>query len=171
MKTVLPICLAALTACATVSPARSTSDAEVANAASSALAIFVESWNSAAAGDAQAPARYGDLYWPDADLVDPSGMIWNGQPAIRQMHVDLWQSAFKGSNVKGTVRKTRRLSPTLMIADFNLELALFKAAPSGSTVSNGVLKAHLKNVMEKRGGAWKVISSQNTFYSDAAPAK
>lgn len=171
MKKAFAVCLAALTACATVNPAPSTRDAEVVSAASNALAAFVESWNRAAAGDLQAPAHYGDLYWPDAELVDPSGRIWNGQPAIQQMHVDLWQTAFKGSTVKGTVRRTRRLSPTLMIADFDLELALSKAAPSGSAVSNEVVKAHLKHVMEKRGGAWKVVAAQNTFYSDVAPSK
>lgn len=156
---------------ANVIPAAPLTDAEMVSAASDALVRFVDSWNRAAAGDVQAPARYGDLYWPDAELVDPSGMIWNGQPAIQQMHVDLWRTAFKGSNVRGKVRKTRRLSPTLMIADFDLDLALFKAAPSGSTQTGGAVKAHLKHVMEKRGGAWKVVAAQNTFYSDVAPAK
>jgi len=170
MKKPFALCLAALTACATVNPAPST-DAEVANAASDALARFVDSWNRAAAGDVQAPANYGDLYWPDAELVDPTGNIWNGQPAIQQMHVDLWHTAFKGSNVKGSVRRTRRLSPSLMIADFDLDLALFKETPSGSTQSNGVVKAHLKHVMEKRGAAWKVVAAQNTFYSNLPPSR
>ena len=170
MKKPFAVCLAVLTACATVSRGPST-DAEIANAASDALTRFVDSWNRAAAGDAQAPANYGDLYWPDAELVDPAGNIWNGQPAIQQMHVDLWHTAFKGSSVKGLVRRTRRLSPSLMIADFDLDLALFKEAPSGSTQSNGVVKAHLKHVMEKRGAVWKVVAAQNTFYSNPPPAR
>jgi hypothetical protein len=58
-----------------------------------------------------------------------------------------------------------------MIADFDLDLALFKQAPSGSKQANGVVKAHLKHVMEKRGGVWKVVAAQNTFYSNATPAK
>src|SRR2546423_15004538 len=139
MKKAFILCLAAVTACASVIPAPLT-DAEVTNAASDALARFVDSWNRAAAGDVQAPARYGDLYWPDAELVDPSGMIWHGQPAIQQMHVDLWHTAFKGSNVTGKVRRTRRLSPTLMIADFNLDLALLNAAPSRGGQANGIVK-------------------------------
>jgi hypothetical protein len=49
-----------------------------------------------------------------------------------------------------------------------VELALFKQAPSGSKEPNGVVKAHLKHVMEKRGGTWKVVSAQNTFYTDSA---
>jgi len=171
MKTVLAACFVAVTGCATATQAPATPDAEVVNAASDALGGFVESWNLSAAGDVQAPARYGDLYWPDAELVDPSGMIWNGQPAIQQMHVDLWNTAFKGSNVRGTVRKTRRLGPTLMIADFDLELALPRGAPPGIPQTNGVVKAHLKHVMEKRGSAWKVVAAQNTFYSDVAPAR
>ena len=163
MRKTLTACLAALTACAPVNRAPLQPDAEIVNAASDALTRFTESWNLAAAGDPQAPTRYGDLYWPDAELVDPSGMIWNGQTAIQQMHVDLWHTAFKGSNVKGSVRKTRRLGPTLVIADFDLDLALFKEAPSGGTPASGVVKAHLKHVMEKRGGAWKVVAAQNTF--------
>src|SRR2546423_11064652 len=139
MKKLFALWLAALTACATMTPAPST-DAEVANAASDALARFVDAWNRAASGDVQAPVNYGDLYWPDAELVDPSGSIWNGRPAIQQMHVDLWHTAFKGSNVKGSVRRTRRLSPTLMIADFNLDLALLNAAPSRGGQANGIVK-------------------------------
>ena len=98
MKNALAVCLATLSACAPVNPAPLTPDAEIVNAASDALTRFTESWNLAAAGDAQAPTRYGALYWPDAELVDPSGRIWDGQSSIQQMHVDLWHTAFKGSN-------------------------------------------------------------------------
>ena len=171
MKRLLAISLAALAACATVNRPPSTPDDEVTKAASDAVAAFIRSWNLAAAGDTRAPTDYGDLYWADAELVDPSGRIWQGRPAVQQMHVDLWHTAFRGSEVKGTVRKVRRLSPTLMIADFDLDLALFKEAPSGGKEANGVVKAHLKHVMEKRDGMWKVIAAQNTFYSDVSPAR
>ena len=72
-------------------------DAETGATAEEAVKIFVDSWNRAAAGDAQGPSAYGTLYWPDPELVDPSGSIWQGQPAIVQMHVDLWNTAFKES--------------------------------------------------------------------------
>jgi hypothetical protein len=83
------------------------------------------------------------------------------------MHVDLWQTAFKGSELRGSVRKTRRLSPTLMIADYDLELRLFQEAPAGITVKGDAVTTHLKHVMEKRGNEWKGISPQNTVYSNA----
>jgi hypothetical protein len=87
------------------------------------------------------------------------------------MHVDLWHTAFKGSVLNGSIRKTRQLSPTLMIADFDLELTLFREAPMGSIPEGGAVWAHLKHVMEKRGKDWKVLAAQNTFYSHPPNAK
>jgi uncharacterized protein (TIGR02246 family) len=153
------------------SPAEAQADAESQQVATDALKVFVDSWNRAAGGDAEGAHSYGTIYWPDAELVDPSGNVWNGQPAIIQMHVDLWGTAFKGSVVQGIVRRTRRLSPTLMIADFNLDLKVAGPLPPSIPSANGIVKAHLKNVMEKRGDEWKTVASQNTFYSESLPAR
>ncbi len=171
MKATIALCIALLTACAPSSTSGVSPDSESQEIATRALKVFVESWNRAAAGDPRGYESYGTLYWPDAELVDPSGNIWGGGPAIVRMHVDLWKTAFKGSVVSGTVRSTRRLSPTLMIADFNLDLKVAGDLPPAIPASNGVVKAHLKNVMERRGGEWKAIASQNTFYSEAQPAR
>lgn len=145
-------------------------DAELRRAASNALSGFVASWNRAAKGDSLGYAQYRALYWPDADLVDPSGSVWNDQNGIVQMHVDLWNTAFKGSVIEGRLRKARRLSPTVLVADFDLTLTLVGPAPPGSPGAGGPVKAHLKMVMTKRGNKWKVISSQNTFFSGPPPA-
>ena len=171
MKSIVAVALALLAACATASTSRPSSDADSQEIASSALKVFVDSWNKAAADNAEGPQSYGTLYWPDAELVDPSGNIWNGGPAIVQMHVDLWKTAFKGSVVGGRVRNTRRLSPTLMIVDFDLDLKVVGNLPPTIPTSNGVVKAHLKHVMEKRGVDWKAIAAQNTFYSEAQAAR
>jgi len=171
MKSFVAVGLALLTGCASASTSGRASDANSQDIAGSALNVFVDSWNKAAAGNPEGPQSYGSLYWPDAELVDPSGNIWNGGPAVVQMHVDLWNTAFKGSVVSGTVRKTRRLSPTLMIVDFDLDLKVAGSLPPMIPSSNGIVKAHLKHVMEKRGADWKVIAAQNTFYSDAQAAR
>lgn len=60
------------------------SDDEERVAADSMARRFVDSWNPA---DGTA---YGEGYWPDAELVDPTGTIWKGRAAIAQTHVDLW---------------------------------------------------------------------------------
>jgi uncharacterized protein (TIGR02246 family) len=144
-------------------------DPEVDKVASTALSAFIASWNRAAVGDSLGYSQYRALYWPDADLVDPSGNVWNDQNGIVQMHVDLWNAPFKGSVVDGKVRKARRLSPTVLVADFDLTLKLAGPPPPSGPGASGPVKAHLKMVMSKRGTEWRTISSQNTFFTDAPP--
>ena len=57
---------------------------EAAASAHAMVQRFVDSWNRADG------AAYGENYWPDAELVDPSGLISRGQAAIVQEHADLW---------------------------------------------------------------------------------
>ena len=64
-------------------------DVEAKVAADATVRSFVDSWNRA---DGSA---YGDNYWPDAELVDPSGEIVDGRAAIAQEHVDLWRKSSK----------------------------------------------------------------------------
>lgn len=119
---------------------------------------FVEAWNHADR------ALYGENYWPEAELVDPTGHIVNGRDAIVQEHVDLWAGPFKGSHMAGKVRRVQMLGPKYMIVDFDLELsAIRQLPPGGAADAKGVLRSHLKHVMEKRNGLWKVLSAQNTF--------
>ncbi|MGQ0702283.1 MAG: SgcJ/EcaC family oxidoreductase [Gemmatimonadales bacterium] len=153
-------------ACTTSRTQATLDPAEMQTVATETLRTFVDSWNRAAAGDSVAYPLYGTLYWPDAELVDPSGQVWDGQLAIVNMHVDLWRTAFKASQVTGSVRRVRALGPRVMIADFDFTLTLSGPPPPGAG-PGGPVKAHLKHVMEKRGADWKVVAAQNTFYSDA----
>jgi hypothetical protein len=43
---------------------------------------FVDSWNRADG------AAYGENYWPDSELVDPTGAIKSGRTAIEQEHAE-----------------------------------------------------------------------------------
>lgn len=167
MKKATAAALAFLSALVIRDATAQSQDPEVQRVASNALSAFVASWNRAAAGDSLGYAQYRALYWKDADLVDPSGNVWNDQNGIVQMHVDLWSTAFKGSKIEGKLRKARRLSPTVFVADFDLSLTLVGPPPPGSP--GGPVKAHLKMVMTKRGKEWKVISSQNTLFSGPQP--
>jgi uncharacterized protein (TIGR02246 family) len=131
---------------------------EAAAAAHAMVQRFVDSWNRADG------AAYGENYWPEAELVDPSGRISRGQAAIVQEHVDLWGGIFKGSHIKGTVRRIRMLGPTFMMVDFDTELSGIRQLPPGSPAdAAGVVRNHLKHILERRQGAWKVLAAQNTF--------
>jgi uncharacterized protein (TIGR02246 family) len=131
---------------------------EANNAARAMVARFVDSWNRADG------AAYGENYWPDAELVDPSGVIGRGQAAIVQEHGELWAGIFKGSHLVGQVRRVRMLGPTFMMVDFDTELSGLPQLPPGSPAdAAGVLHNHLKHRMEFRQGTWKVLAAQNTF--------
>ena len=171
MKAAIALGMTFLMACASAPSAGVIPASGSQKIADDALKVFVDSWNRAAGGDIKGSQSYGTLYWQDAELVDPSGNIWRTGPDIVQMHVDLWNTAFKGSTVTGVVRRTRQLSPTLMIADFDLELKVVGPLPPSIPNTNGVVKAHLKHVMERRGAEWKALAAQNTFYSGAPPAR
>lgn len=170
MNRIVPFSLLVLLACSGPKTA-SSGDSETRDAAAAALAGFTDAWNRAAAGDSAAPQAYGSLYWPDAELVDPTGQVWPDQGAIVQMHIDLWSTVFKGSTVQGAVRRARRLSPSLMIADFDLTLTLPRSPPPGMPAVDGVVRARLKHVMEKRGSQWKVLAAQNTFQAGPPPGR
>jgi uncharacterized protein (TIGR02246 family) len=126
-------------------------------AAEAMVKRFADSWNRADGG------AYGENYWPEAELVNPAGAIIDGQKAIVQEHLDLWAGIFKGSHAKGEVRKIQMLGPEYMIVDFDVEVSGFRQPPPGSHPDAKVLNNHLKHVMEKRNGLWKVLSAQNTF--------
>jgi uncharacterized protein (TIGR02246 family) len=129
------------------------------NVAESMLSRFVHSWNNA---DGSA---YGEGYWPDAELVDPTGKIWNGRDAIAQMHIDLWNGPFLQSRVRGFIRNIRRLGSSSMIVDVDLALSGVKEVPPGAAKdSEDVVHAHLKHIMEKRQSVWRIVSAQNTFF-------
>ena len=131
---------------------------EASAAAQAMVDRFVDSWNHADG------AAYGENYWPDAELVDPSGVISSGQAAIVQEHVDLWAGIFKGSHIAGKVRRIRMLGPTSMMVDFDAALSGIRHLPPGSPSDpSGVVRSHLKHVLERRHGVWKVVAAQNTF--------
>ena len=120
------------------------------------LAGFVETWNRA---DGEG---HRDLYWPDAELVDPLGAIVDGRDAITALQVELWGSILEGSVIAGRIRSLRVLGPSHLIADLDIELSGFSDLPAGVPRTNGIVRNRLKHVMEQRNGIWKILSAQNT---------
>ena len=127
-------------------------------AAESMMKRFVDAWNRA---DGES---YGQNYWPDAELVDPTGAIWDGRAAIEQMHVDLWMGPFKGTHINGKLRRIRSVEPNCLIVDLDLTLDGAKGVPPGAVVdAQGSIHTHLKHVLEKRSEVWRIVAAQNTF--------
>jgi uncharacterized protein (TIGR02246 family) len=134
-----------------------THKAEYDRAAEQLAATFAATWNAK-----DGPA-YGMAYWPDAELVDPTGRISDGRDAIIKTHEELW-AATGNTQVSTTVRRVRPVSPTLMVVDITAVVRGFPAPPPGGTAdANGAVHSNLKHLAEKRGNEWKILVSQNTF--------
>ena len=121
---------------------------------------FASAWN------AKDSVAYGLAYWPDAELVDPTGSIWNGRDAIADMHAGLWGGPGRDTQVEASVRRVRPLAPDLAVLDLNVAVDGFSPPPPGASVDDsGIVHTRLKHVIERRAAEWKIIASQNTFVS------
>ena len=138
------------------------SDPAIDQVATAFADTFATTWNN------RDGPGYGEAYWADAELVDPTGSVWTGREAISGMHVDLWNGPARDTRVTASVRRTRALSSTLAVVDLDVEVAGFSPAPPGAMCGlDGTVRTRLKHVIEKRESQWKIIASQNTFV--AAP--
>ena len=138
---------------------------EMRAAAEQLARTFTDTWNG------QNGTAYGEAYWPDAELVDPTGQVWDGREAIAAMHVHLWSGPARSTQVSATVRRIRPIGASAMVVDLDVDVAGFSPAPPGAAVhANGEVKARLKHVVEKRAGDWKIAASQNTFVAAMPPA-
>ena len=126
-------------------------------AASQLAQAFASTWNG------RDGTGYGEAYWPEAELVDPSGQVWNGRNAIIQTHLDLWAGAAKATHMTAQVRRVRALSASLFVVDIDTAATGFSPPPPGAP--DGIVRTRLKHVVEKRMGQWKIFTSQNTFIS------
>jgi uncharacterized protein (TIGR02246 family) len=132
--------------------------AEMRAAAEALARRFADTWNS------QDGIAYGDAYWPDAELVDPTGQVWNGRDAITAMHVNLWSGPARNTQVSARVRRVRPIGAEAVVVDLDVDVAGFSPDPPGAAVhADGNVKARLKHVVERRAGDWKIAASQNTF--------
>ncbi len=138
--------------------------AEMRTVAEQLARTFTDAWNG------QNGAAYGEAYWPDAELVDPTGQVWDGRDAIAAMHVHLWNGPARNTRVAAKIRRVRPIGTEAMVVDLDVDVAGFSPAPPGAAVhADGKVKAHLKHVVEKRTGDWKIAASQNTFVAAMPP--
>ena len=137
---------------------------EMRTAAELLARTFTNSWNG------QDGVAYGEAYWPDAELVDPTGQVWDGRDAIAGMHVHLWNGPARDTQVSAKVRRVRPIGAEAMVVDLDVDVAGFSPPPPGAAVhADGKVKAHLKHIVEKRAGDWKIAASQNTFVAALPP--
>jgi uncharacterized protein (TIGR02246 family) len=94
---------------------------------------------------------------------NPSGALVFGQDAYRALHVVLFNGPFAGSTLGLAVREIQFLTGTVAIVYLDLSITGYAVVPPGVTPpSDGVLRARVTWVVEKRGGEWQILFMQNT---------
>lgn len=108
-----------------------------------------------------------DLYWPDADCVDPQGGLLTGRAEILERQAALWSGIYKGSRMRMTIRRVRGLAPTVLLVETDTELTGYESLPPGVHArADGVLCMRESLVLRNRFGRWRVFFAQCTAVRD-----
>lgn len=114
---------------------------------------FAEAWNR---HDINA---FAELFAEDAEFVNVVGIWWKGRSAIKSAHEFTHQTMFKSSRLSLQEVAVRFPTPDIAIARCRWTLE-GHVSPEGAALParNGILV----NTLQKLGGAWRIIDSQNT---------
>lgn len=119
----------------------------------SAMAGFAEAWNR---HDADALAA---LFADDATFVNVTGLWWNSRDRIRAAHAYGFERIFGSSHMRVGRTRTRMLSPHLAVVTSRLHVT-GQVTPEGEQADDRTTVMTM--VVEQSGGAWNVLSAQNT---------
>jgi uncharacterized protein (TIGR02246 family) len=123
------------------------------------VATLDTAWGAADAG------RWTSMFWPDAEFVNVSGLIFSGSNAIRARHEAIWHAHFRGSHAQGTIRRLVFLSPDVAIADVNFAVRDYAYLPAvgARETEPGVVLSRMRHVLTRRDGRWRIAATQNTL--------
>ena len=116
-----------------------------------------------AAWAAKDAAAYASAFAPDLRFINPTGVLISGRDAFRATHVFLFNGPFAGSTLSLAVRDIQFLTGTIAIVYLDLSITGYAFLPPGVLApSDGVLRARVTWVVEKRRGDWQIVFMQNT---------
>jgi hypothetical protein len=103
----------------------------------------------------------------NADFVAPSGLRLSSADEILQLYTNIFP-AFAGTTRNSEIRSLTFLSGTLAVLDIDTRVT-GALPPFVTPWQPGTVRALEKNVLQKRGGKWKVIQHQQTSVSPGVP--
>ncbi|MEZ5346466.1 MAG: SgcJ/EcaC family oxidoreductase [Pyrinomonadaceae bacterium] len=109
-----------------------------------------ESWK---AGDAK---KYAENFVDDVDFTVWNGMYMHGNEANEKGHQQIFDTFYKGTEIRTKVRKIRFLSDTIAVT--HLESEMFR----GGAKVEDVPRVVPLMILQKNEGKWKVVVFQNT---------
>ena len=108
------------------------------------------------------PVAYAAQY-ADADFVGPTGANLTTPAQITGLYTFLFNTVFAGTTRTSTIRNLTFLTGTLAVLDIDARVTGFTSLPPGVVPwQPGIVRALEKNILEKRGGRWRIIQHQQT---------
>src|ERR1044071_8147489 len=117
------------------------------------LSDFAATWNANDMG------AFGQLFAPDADLVDITGKLLKGRSEIQAYHSDLTARLYKGSRLVWIPADIRFLKRDVALAHVSTEISFNEGKDKRTSFALVVLT--------KQGGRWSIASVQNTLTGGA----
>jgi len=114
---------------------------------------FSECWNR------HDMESFGELFAEDAEFVNVVGLWWRGREEIERAHAATHATIFKNSRLAIGEIAVRFLESDIAIARCRWELT-GHVSPSGEALS--ARRGVLMTLLQRRGGAWKILDAQNT---------
>lgn len=114
---------------------------------------FAETWNQ------HNMHAFAELFAEGAEFVNVVGIWWKGRSEIKSAHEFTHQTMFKNSRLSIYEVAVRFPTPDIAISRCRWTLEGHVSPQGGALPArNGILV----NTLQKLGGAWRIIDSQNT---------
>ena len=86
-------------------------------------------------------------------------------------HAQLFATIFRDSRLEAEVLGVRAVGSDAAVAEVEFRLVGYERLPPGiQETEPGVLRTRLISVLERSGGAWRIVAAQNTAILPAAVA-
>jgi len=118
---------------------------------------FDQAWTS---GDA---VTYAGQYANVIEWVGPNGTVLTDPAAITGTYTFLLNVLLAGTTRQSTIRNVTFLTGTIAVLDIDARVTGFAPQPGLVPWQPGILRALERNVVQKRGGVWRIILHQQTF--------
>lgn len=123
-------------------------------------------WNR---GDANGFAEQFDV---DGSFTNIIGRVLFGHDGFEKQHARIFETIYKGSTLKLTIRRLQFANPDVAVADIDTEVTNYQKIPLGVPVPrDGVLRTRLLEVLVRKNGAWWIVAFHNVAFAPdpAAP--
>lgn len=126
------------------------------------IAALTDAWNR------HDLAAMGELYRTDADFVNIFGGYLRGRDEIVREHTERHKVMFAAARMASTAPAIRSLTPTVALARVGWTMRGI-TGPDGKPAPDR--EGLMLHVLERVGGEWSILATQNTELAQAAPRR